>query len=243
MSIPKKFLTAEWRRLIMANYRIDRERLLPYLPAYTELDTWNGDHYVSLVGFMFQKTKLLGFSIPFHTDFPEVNLRFYVRFKQDGEWKRGVVFIREIVPKPALSYIANKLFNERYLTMPMKHVWRDEGEKRITRYDWKSSGWHHIEVITAKNSQEIIAGSKEEFITEHYWGYTAVNGQRTGEYHVQHPRWEVYPVNSYTIHCDFAELYGNHFAALQSQEPASIFLAEGSPVTIYNKRIIHAGED
>jgi uncharacterized protein YqjF (DUF2071 family) len=233
---PGKFLTAEWRRLIMANYMIEPERLQPYLPKHTELDTWNGHHYISLVGFMFKKTKLLGLSIPFHSDFPEVNLRFYVRYREAGQWKRGVVFIREIVPKPALSFVANKLFRERYLTMPMKYKWEEQETQMLTRYEWRSGDWYHLEVLSAKQSQPIAAGSAEEFITEHYWGYTSIAADQTGEYQVAHPHWEVYPVDQYSIHCDFDQLYGNHFAGLNNREPESIFLAEGSPVSIYMKK-------
>ena len=43
--------------------------------------------YVSLVGFMFKNTRLLNIPIPFHTDFEEVNLRFYVKHFDGNEWK------------------------------------------------------------------------------------------------------------------------------------------------------------
>ena len=91
------FLKAEWRKLVMANYTVPEELLLPYLPAKTVLDTWNGQYYVSLVGFMFVNTRMLGVKVPFHVDFEEVNLRFYVKYNDNGTWKRGVVFIKEIV--------------------------------------------------------------------------------------------------------------------------------------------------
>lgn len=115
------FLKAEWRKLALANYIIDQKLLVKYLPAGTELDLWNGNCYVSLVGFMFVNTKLLGIKIPFHTNFEEVNLRFYVKRFDQGEWKRGVVFIKEIVPKPALTFVANTVYNENYETLPMEH--------------------------------------------------------------------------------------------------------------------------
>ncbi len=105
----KTFLKAEWRKLVMANYAVDPALLMNYLPNKTELDFWNGTCYVSLVGFMFQNTKVMGIKIPFHVDFEEVNLRFYVRYKDAGEWKRGVVFIKEIVPKPMLKIVANTI--------------------------------------------------------------------------------------------------------------------------------------
>lgn len=238
MSNPKKFLTAEWRKLIMANYAVDPAILDVYLPANTELDDWNGKYYISLVGFMFLKTKIFGLHVPFHSNFPEVNLRFYVRYKENREWKRGVVFIREIVPRPALSYIANKLFNERYLTMPMKNNWKIDNKEITIRYEWKSEKWNSLEVKANPQSMIIEPGSKAEFITEHYWGYSLISKEKTGEYHVKHPRWEIYPVNSYNIDCDFKGLYGNEFSVLQQQQPESVFLAEGSSVSVYAKKIL-----
>jgi len=67
------FLNAQWKNLIMANYEVNPAVLGKYLPYKTELDTWNGRHYVSLVGFMFLDTKVLGIKIPFHVNFEEVN--------------------------------------------------------------------------------------------------------------------------------------------------------------------------
>ena len=234
----KRFLIAEWRKLIMANYSVDPAILKTYLPANTELDEWNSKYYVSLVGFMFLNTKIFGLRVPFHSNFPEVNLRFYVRYKENKEWKRGVVFIREIVPRPALAYIANKLFKERYLTMPMKNDWKIDNKEISIRYDWKSEKWNSLEVKANIQSQVIEPGSKAEFITEHYWGYSSISKTKTGEYHVMHPKWEIYPVNSYNIDCDFKGLYGNDFSVLQHQQPESVFLAEGSAVSVYTKRIV-----
>lgn len=110
------FLTAEWRKLVMANYQVEKEVLLPYLPVGTELDVWNDKCYVSLIGFLFQNVRLLGIKVPFHTNFEEVNLRFYVRYQDAGVWKRGVVFIKEIVPKFALSLVANTIYIIRSAT-------------------------------------------------------------------------------------------------------------------------------
>ncbi len=234
----KKFLSAEWRKLIMANYTIDPAILTEYIPANTELDTWNNKCYVSLVGFMFLDTRVLGVKVPFHANFPEVNLRFYVRYKSNNEWKRGVVFIREIVPKPALTFVANKLFKERYLTMPMENHWNIDKNEMNIRYAWRAGNWNSLEVKTAASSQVIQKGSEEEFITEHYWGYTSVAKDKTAEYRVDHPQWEIYPVNSYQIECDFQKLYGKSFSQLKDQKPESVFLAEGSPISVYYKKIL-----
>ncbi len=128
------FLKAEWRKLAIANYIIDKDYLTEFVPIGTELDLWNGKCFVSLVGFMFKNTKLLGIKIPFHVDFEEVNLRFYVKRLENGEWKRGVVFIKEIVSKRALTFVANTVYNENYETMPMSHNWSENEDLRVVEY-------------------------------------------------------------------------------------------------------------
>src|SRR5689334_1623748 len=138
--MPQKFLTASWQKLVMANYIVDPLLLQPYIPAATELDSWEGKNFVSLVGFMFRNTKVMGIKIPFHVDFPEVNLRFYVRFKDSGQWKRGVVFIKEIVPKPAITMIANSLYGEKYATMSMRSFEEINEKQLCVGYHWKWKG-------------------------------------------------------------------------------------------------------
>jgi uncharacterized protein len=234
-----RFLTAEWRKLILANYVVDPSLLLKYLPAKTELDFFNDRCYASLVGFMFENVKLLGVKIPFHVNFPEVNLRFYVRIKENNLWKRGVVFIDEIVPKPAISLLANRFFYEHYRTMRMEHKHEIAEDNRIIEYRWKyKRKWNFIRCDTDKPGYSFPGNSEEEFITQHFWGYTALPGNKVAEYQVEHPAWKVYPVNNYSIECDFGGLYGEAFNHLSKENPASVILAEGSPVMVYNKRII-----
>jgi uncharacterized protein len=223
----------------MANYIIDAAILKPYLPAKTELDFYNGKCYVSLIGFMFQKTKLLGIGIPFHKDFEEVNLRFYVRYNDNGVWKRGAVFIKEIVPKPAISIIANTLYNEKYSTMRMKHFYIKEDNEIYLGYHWKHKGkWNKLEATTAPEALPMQPGSEEEFIAEHYWGYSKYNQQTTYEYAVQHPSWKVYTVKDHLIDCDFTALYGSSFSFLQNAQPNSVFMARGSAISILGKRTL-----
>lgn len=235
----RKFLSAQWLRLIMANYVVDPAILQPYLPAKTELDTWNNRTYISLVGFLFHNTRVLRIPVPFHTSFPEVNLRFYVRYKENGQAKRGVVFIKEIVPKRAITFIANSLFKERYVTLPMKHFVQVTGDEQHIGYQWKfNNRWNGIKVTTGVTKWPLQAGSEEEFITEHFWGYSRMNEHLTGEYQVAHPSWNIFPVQDYAIDCDFGNLYGPSFAGLKDQTPVSVFLAEGSEIEVFNKKVI-----
>ena len=232
----KTFLRAEWRKLAMANYSVDPKILEPYLPAHTEIDYWKGTCYVSLVGFMFLNTRLKGLSIPFHSSFEEVNLRFYVKYKDQLGWKRGVVFISEIVPRLALTLVANTLYGEHYQTLPMRHIWKKEESQMHTDYQWKSKRWNSFGIITSDTPVAMAKGSEEEFITEHFWGYTKLNSGRTSEYGVEHPRWEVYPTLQYEIDVDFEDVYGADFGFLNSAEPRSVFLAEGSEIKVMTGR-------
>jgi hypothetical protein len=232
----KIFLEAEWRKLIMANYAVDKKMLEKYLPHKTELDLWNNTCYLSLVGFLFMNTSVKGIRIPFHSTFEEVNLRFYVRYNAGGTWKRGVVFIKEIVPKAAITFVANTVYHEPYETMPMQHMWHTDDTNLTITYKWKKKRWHSMQVLAELHAQPIAENSEEEFITEHYWGYTKMSDTQTAEYGVEHPRWEVYPVKNYWINVDFATIYGPDFRFLQDVKPKSVFLAEGSKIKVRTGR-------
>ena len=233
----KKFLTAEWNNLIMANYVIDPAILIPYLPPKTELDFYHGECYVSLIGFMFEQTKMLGVRVPFHVNFEEVNLRFYVRVKDGNTWKRGAVFIKEIVPKFAITMVANTLYREKYVTLPMKNFYKETSNEISLGYHWKYKGdWNKLEAVTELTNSAMAPGSKEEFIAEHYWGYSKYNEKTTFEYAVQHPSWFVHKLKSYNIECNFEKLYGKEFAFLDNAKPDTVFMAKGSPIAILHKK-------
>lgn len=228
------FLTAEWRKLIMVQYELAPATLAPWIPAGLELDHFHGRCYVSLVGFLFDRVRVKGVAIPFHTRFEEINLRFYVaRAEADGTRKRGVVFIREFVPRTAITFIANSIYEEPYATLSTRHRILSTPQSLQVEYGWRYRGaWQRLAVEADPTPQPIALGSEEEFVTEHYWGYTKRTRGAPSEYGVRHPSWPVYPVRSHHITVDFGALYGPTFAALSMAEPASILLAEGSEVSV-----------
>ncbi len=233
------FLNAEWRKLILVNYEIDPNTLKEFVPNHTALDLWQGRCYVSLVGFMFIDTKILGVKIPFHINFEEVNLRFYVKYKHGNEWRRGVTFIKEIVPKHAITLVANTLYKEKYETMPMRHEWKKDKNLQHVSYEWNYKGnWQAVTVQTDLTPIEIKKGSETEFITEHYYGYTKINAAKTYEYEVTHPSWQTYEVKDYQIDVDFGLVYGKSFGFLNDATPTSVMLAEGSEITVEKMRKI-----
>jgi uncharacterized protein YqjF (DUF2071 family) len=235
MSSRRPFLTADWRWLVMLNYEIDPGVLKPLLPPGTELDSFNGVTYASVVGFLFLQTRVFGIALPFHHDFEEVNLRFYVRRKSEGEWRRGVVFVRELVPRPLIAWVARTVYHEPYLAVPMRHeIERGPGALRCC-YTWRRGGrWESLAARASGESIITSDDSEEAFITEHYWGYTA-HGGRTTEYQVEHPKWRVWRAEEATFNADVKTLYGEAFVAPLAQPPRSAFIADGSPVTVKMK--------
>lgn len=232
-------LLAEWNNVVMANYRVPKELLLPYVPYGTEPDFFEGEAYISLVAFMFLNTRIRNFSVPFHTDFEEVNLRLYVKSMDRGNWKKGVVFIKEIVPKPAITFIANTVFGQKYATMKMRHSHGDSGEFLQVGYEWNfQNKWNQLSVKSAKKSLPILPSSYEEFIADRYWGFAKYKDTKTYVYEVQRPRWEILPVISHSIDCDFGALYGEEFSFLNDAHPKSVLITKGSEIRIFKKEIL-----
>jgi uncharacterized protein len=223
----RPFLTAEWRELAVLNFEIDPALLKPWMPQSTELDLWNGTALVSLVGFQFVDTRVLGAAIPFHRNFDEVNLRFYVQ----GSEGRGVVFIREFVPRPAISLIANSLYGEHYATARMQHSIERKDGGISASYKWQWRGHASYIAIEAQDHPTFpVEGSADAFIFEHYWGY----GQST--YRVEHPPWRTYPVTSARYEIDGDAVYGAGFGKALAKPPVSAMLAEGSAVSVFQRQ-------
>lgn len=220
----------------MLNYSCPPELLTPYLPQGVELDSWQRETLVSLVGFMFLETKVLGVSIPGHVNFEEVNLRFYVkRVTAEGELRRGVVFIRELVPKSMIALTAKRIYEEPYLAAPMGHkIDIDSQVGGTLEYTWTLRDTDYRLSAEVKGPAAPLAtGTEEEFITEHYWGYTKRSHGFTSEYHVTHPRWNVWRCETSSFTGDIPLLYGKQFVDVLSGKPDSALLAVGSEVAVY----------
>lgn len=222
----------------MANYEVSRDVLTSYLPHGVELDDYEDKFFVSLVGFMFKQTSLFGIPVPFLGTFEEINLRFYVKRVEGDVIKRGVVFINETVPYKAVAWVANKLYKEHYIAIPTKNTILFSDATKNIRYEWKiNSAWNHLVVNAINESSPMATGSMEEFIYEHYYGYTKLDSTRSQEYKVAHARWHVNRVIDHTIDCDFEAMYGQDFSFLKHKPPHSVFVAEGSNVDVKWKRI------
>ncbi|CAN5492516.1 DUF2071 domain-containing protein [soil metagenome] len=237
----RSFLRARWLYLVMQNYVIDPALLLRHVPAGTELDMWNGKTFVSMVGFLFQKTSVLGIPALGYRNFEEVNLRFYVRRRAPEGWRRGVVFVKEIVPKRLIAFIARAVYNEAYVALPMRHSLELPTSQKpgLFRYEWATGKeWNSLEAVVSGEPYLPDQNSEATFITEHYWGYCKQRDGGTVEYQVAHPRWRVWRAEQSKIICDTAKLYGPEFEAALCQQPTSAFAAEGSEVMVRRGRRI-----
>jgi hypothetical protein len=147
-----------------------------------------------------------------------------------------VVFIKEIVPKLAITFVANTIYKENYQTLNMKHRWEESNDALITSYSIQKKKWYEFQIKTNSQPKAITPGSEAEFITEHYWGYAKINENETNEYQVEHPKWDFYHTLEYKVNVDFKDLYGDEFDFLNNQKPLSAFLAEGSPIVVNEGR-------
>jgi hypothetical protein len=242
MTRHRAFLRAEWRWLVMLNFEIQPEALVSHVPAGVTLDLWRGRALVSVVGFRFLRTRVLGVPVPLHRDFDEVNLRFYVRREAGpGDIRRGVTFVRELVPRPAIALVARLAYNEPYLAVPMRSTAPTaptEAPGRVT-YAWRTSpAWSRVAATAVGAPAVPPPDSEAAFVAEHFWGYTRQRDGGTVEYEVSHPRWRVGAAEAPELAADVRRLYGPAFEAPLAAPPVSAFVAEGSPVVVYRPRRI-----
>jgi uncharacterized protein YqjF (DUF2071 family) len=251
-ALRRVFLTGRWQLLAMLNWEVGPSLLEPLVPRGCELDFHQGKTFISLVGFVFLDTRVWGLAVPGFRRFEEVNLRFYVRRAVNGEVRRGVCFVKEIVPRWAIALFARLFYNEPYIALPMQHQLAGpvcgiyaEGQLRGAEeqpprerrghvaYGWQfQNRWNQIKLHYAGEPAPLAAGSHEEFIAEHYHGYCRQRDGGTIEYQVEHKPWKIWPATECQIDIDAAATYGPHFASILSRPPTSAFLADGSPVAV-----------
>ncbi|WP_153801030.1 YqjF family protein [Foetidibacter luteolus] len=238
LGMEKAFLSAEWKNLVFANYQVPEDILIPYVPAGTELDLYNGKCFVSLVGFMFSNTRLYGVKIPAYQNFEEFNLRFYVVRNEGENFKRGVVFIKEIVPRRMIARVARWLYDEHYVYCKMNNTLHQTADELTIQYGFRFNGdWNYFQATTGHTGALPLPGSEEEFITEHYWGYTKQGKHLTSEYKVQHPPWEINNTTNHDIRCNIKDLYGEAFNQ-HMKKPSSVFVSTGSAIKVFPRKLL-----
>ncbi len=148
---------------------------------------------------------------------------------------RGVVFVRELVPKPMIAAVARVVYDEPYLAVHMHHeIEPGHGTPNLVEYRWTFRGEPcHLRVKPQGDLRPLRAGEEAEFITEHYWGHAKRSNGQTSEYEVAHPRWCVMETCDSSFSAPVKELYGAGFQEILAVEPVSALLAEGSEIAVY----------
>lgn len=229
--MPRVFLTAEWRDLIIASYAVDPGLLETRLPPGLELDLFQGRAVCSLVGFRFLNTRVLGVKWPGYVNFPEINLRFYVREKSGG--KRGVVFVRELVTSGFVAAVARGVYNEPYSKARISERVERAGDAVRVGYEFAiDAGVGRMSVEADASPVVPPEDSAEHWFKEHQWGYGVTRRGKALRYEVRHPVWACHRVRSAVIDVDWGRVYGAEWAGMRSAEPLSVVLAAGSEVAV-----------
>ena len=223
------FLTAEWRHVLGITYEAEAAVLEPYLPRGVELDRLEGAPRVSVVAFHFRRTRLRGLPIPLHVNFPEINLRTYVRV--GGE--RAVVFLREFVSRPAVSIIARVAYNEPYRTIRMRDELLHDPARGIgVRHRFGPRLANRLEAWAEPEGFAPEPASPGYWLTHHDLGVGAGRDGRARSYRVEHEVWRLHEIRELEVDVDFAALYGPRWCHLADARPSHVTFASGSAITI-----------
>lgn len=234
----KVFLKANWRRLVSANYEIDPSLLDKHLPLGTHSESYNDKHYISLVAFRYDNTRLLNVKVPGYSTFEEISLRFYIRRQLAPEkWRSEVAFTKLFFPKKALTFVAKTIYKENYETVKMTHEWDLRDKHLVTNYGLKKDGWQGINIKSDKEAKTVLENSDEHFFSKHYWGASRINEYASTIYNIEHPEWKSHNVIDHDISFDFGKVFGNEFAHLSNEKPESVQLFDGSEVVV-NRRVV-----
>ena len=223
------FLVANWENLVVATFETERKLLQPFVPPGTELNDWNGRCCMSLVAFMFSNTSLMGIPCPFYRSFEELNLRFYVRRKEGSTWKKGVVFIKEIVPAKLIGWAGKLFYRENFISLSMRHaIYTGTNSQHVEYYWMLKKQTNYLKIQSSLLPAIPGANTLDTFISAHYTAFTRKGANRTLSFTIQHTPWKVYPALAFDMRIDARVLYGDGFAEAFQQKPLAAFLMDGS---------------
>lgn len=181
-----------WRDLLFAHWPVPAERMRALVPAPLELDVFEGDAWVTLAPFRVAGLRLRGLPpFPGVSDFPELNLRTYVR----AAGRAGVWFFSLDAASAMAVTAARTLYRLPYHHAAMRlaraNGWIDYSSRRMR-------GDAVFEARYRPTGEAIlpVPGTLAHFLTERYALYTVLRNGRVLGVQIHHSPWNVQPAEA-----------------------------------------------
>ncbi|MFD1587458.1 YqjF family protein [Halorientalis brevis] len=179
-------LAMRWEDVVFAHWAIDPAIVATKLPADLSVDTFDGNAYLSVVGFDMRDIRPRGF--PLGRSFPELNLRTYVQ----GDAGPGIYFFNLDADDALSVALARRLFRLSYYRAEIEIEEGDDGVLiRSHRTDDSVPPTDFDATCRPRGDpDEPEPGTLAWFLTERYRFYANVGG---GDHlfvgTVDHPSW------------------------------------------------------
>ena len=182
----KPLLIQDWENLSFMHWVVNKKILNQYIPEGLKLDLFHNNAYIGVIPFMMKNVRpRWGASVPFISNFPEFNIRTYVKI---GKTK-GVFFLT----LDAQSIIT-RIFASNFYYLPYKYS-RGFVKSKDNFYYWKSK-----RVFTDYSLEGSCEGlgeyryaqkeSIEEFLFERYYLFVT-NQNKILKGFIHHHPWKL----------------------------------------------------
>lgn len=229
----KLSISSEFRKVALLNYIVPPEVVEKYLPKYTKPDFYNGNCFISLVGFQVKKLKVSDVKVPLIKDFDEIDLQIYVKRFDGARWVKGVVIISRIFDQPGAATLTNTLFKTNYTSMPTTSEVNETEEGLEVKYSWQLNGKEQSFSVKSNNlAAPYDKDTEAAFILDRSLGFIKAGEEETFQYTINHASWHLYTVEEYAVDVDFSRQFDPVLNILNTMVPQSVILTEGSTVEI-----------
>jgi uncharacterized protein YqjF (DUF2071 family) len=228
-------MTQTWRDLLFAHWRIDPQLLRAKVPSQFPLDLFDGDAWIGVVPFRMTNVGPRGLrSLPGVSEFPELNVRTYVRV---GD-KPGVYFFSLDAGNWLAVQAARTVLNLPYYRAAM----RVRPVAGAFAYESRRLGGAAEFAATYEPDGDVFvptAGSLESFLTERYCLYNLDRRGVPYRLDIHHPRWSLQPAKAHLTRNTMTDVAG---IALPDQLPLLLFASRQDAVA-WAPRPLNHGRD
>lgn len=213
----------EWNNVLFFHWVVPYKSLRNCVPKNLNIDTFDGKAYVSLVAFTMQKIRPKKLpSIPFISNFHEINLRTYI----NNDNKKGVYFLNIETEKLLSAFIAQKLSGLPYEKARIKRVDKKYTSTNPKKKLFLETEFEIGETILDKTMLDI-------WLTERYCLYLT-KGPSLYRYDIHHKEWELKNLKVKKLNLNYKIDKVN----LSDSAPAFIHYSDGIKVLAWKRKQI-----